>query len=385
MLETLFVVILLQDASFAGAIDRTIGPYYDEVFQNLTIFCNIINPESFSYENCTGAIDCVYGNISPSFSQALSIGGSISGLLPTILVLIGSPPLELIQTALLSPHRALATCCFTIGLPVTLFRQLRPLHQQLAHSNPLEPRVREWTFNLSSLSPGNRKKHLFFKIVADMLVLALAAIMIWQNYGVNSYVMIPWRCNSTWLVLAWPVACMAWLLIAVSMMLILKESITIHNAEDSTITYSIWRFMTLPYTLDMKPNSKKQPPELPKTTKDARSPEGSTTETIQVATCSVDIIEIAGKGVERVPISRTETFVSYGEHCITVKVVMPTNLGFRSWRTLEAFIEVMAVGIYLYATFILMSLVFFTAQRAIVFAIQMSICLSFVRIIGLLF
>jgi hypothetical protein len=178
---------------------------------------------------------------------------------------------------------------------------------------------------------------------------------------------------------------MAWLLIAVTMMLVLKESMTIHNAEDSTITYSIWRLMTLPYTLDMKPNSKKQPPELPKTTKDAQSPEGSTTETIQVATCSVDIIEIAGKGIERVPISRTETFVNYGEHCITVKVVMPTNLGFRSWRTLEAFIEVMAVGIYLYATFILMSLVFFTAQRAIVFAIQMSICLSFVRIIGLLF
>jgi hypothetical protein len=177
---------------------------------------------------------------------------------------------------------------------------------------------------------------------------------------------------------------MMWLLVALSFMFLMKESITIHNAEDSSITYSIWRLMTLPYTLQMKPNSKGIPPQLPKTTKDSSS-EGTTTETVQVATCSVDIIEVGSKGVERVPISRTETFLSYGEHCITVKVIMPTNFGLRSWRTFEAFIEVMAVGIYLYATFVLMSLVFFTAQRAIVFAIQMSICLSFVRIFGLLF
>jgi hypothetical protein len=115
----------------------------------------------------------------------------------------GSPPLELVQMAILSPHRALATCCFTIGLPVTLFRQLRPLHQQLAQSNPLAPRKREWTFNLSNLSKGNPKKHFFFKIVADALIIALAGIMIWQNFGVNSYVMIPWHCDYTWLVLAW--------------------------------------------------------------------------------------------------------------------------------------------------------------------------------------
>ena len=87
--ENFFIVILLlQDVK---AFDKTIGPFYDEVFQNLTNFCNITNPQSFSYENCTGAIDCVYGNISPSFSQALSIGSSIAGLLPTILVLIGLP------------------------------------------------------------------------------------------------------------------------------------------------------------------------------------------------------------------------------------------------------------------------------------------------------
>jgi hypothetical protein len=179
----------------------------------------------------------------------------------------------------------------------------------------------------------------------------------------------------------------SWLVIAVSLMFIMKEKIVIHNAADSSITYSVWKLMTLPYTLDMKPNSKmrNRPSQLPMTTKDPQPPKGPTTDTIQAATCAVDIIQLDGKDVRRVPVSRTETFVSYGEYCITMQVVMPTNFGVRSWRTLEAFIEVMAVGIYLYATFVLMSLIFFTAERAIVFATQMAICLSFVRVIGLLF
>jgi hypothetical protein len=104
---------------------------------------------------------------------------------------------------MLSPHRALATCCFTIGLPVGLFRQLRPLHQQLAQTNPLAPRIREWTFNLSNLSRGHWKRHMLFKIIADLMIIALAGIMIWQNYGVNTYVIIPWRCEYTWLLIAW--------------------------------------------------------------------------------------------------------------------------------------------------------------------------------------
>jgi hypothetical protein len=184
-----------------------------------------------------------------------------------------------------------------------------------------------------------------------------------------------------------PVACIMWLMVAVATMYIMKEKIIIHNAENSTVTYSIWQLMTLPYTLDMKCSSQtrdKQSSPLPKTTKDPMPSQGTTPDTIQVATCSVDVIEVDGKDVERVPISRTETYLSYGEYCITVKVIMPSEFGLRSWRTFETFIEVMAVGIYLYATFVLMSLVFFTAQRAIVFATQMAICLSFVRMFGLL-
>lgn len=184
-------------------------------------------------------------------------------------------------------------------------------------------------------------------------------------------------------------------------MFTLKEKIIIHNAEDSTITYSIWKLMALPYTLDMNSSSKTSPqrqapsPILPQTTNDLR-PAGRAVKTYSTAlTPSQDhAIEMTNSNSTEtlglnnssaLTLSRTETSISYQEHCITVQVIMPSNFGLRSWRTLETIIEVMAVGIYLYATFILMSLVFFTAQRATVFATQMAICLSFVRLIGLLF
>jgi hypothetical protein len=171
-------------------------------------------------------------------------------------------------------------------------------------------------------------------------------------------------------------------------MFLLKEKLTIHNAEDPSIKYSIWKLMTLPYTLDMKPTS--IPPsarsQLPETTKDALAGAQETAaETVRTTTYSVDIVQLDGKDTKRVPLARTETYLGYGEHCITVQIVMPSNFGVRSWRTLETTIEVLAVGIYLYATFVLMSLSFFTAERAIVFATQMAICLSFVRLFGLLF
>ena len=48
-------------------------------------------------------------------------------------------------------------------------------------------------------------------------------------------------------------------------------------------------------------------------------------------------------------------------------------------------IETIAVGIYLYATFVLTSLLFLNADKAIVYATVMAICLSVVRILVVLF
>ena len=84
-------------------------------------------------------------------------------------------------------------------------------------------------------------------------------------------------------------------------------------------------------------------------------------------------------------IRRSDTSVAYGSNCVTIRVVMPSNFGFRSWRWYEALIETTAVGIYLYATFVLTSLLFLNADKAIVYATVMAICLSVVRILTVLF
>jgi len=119
--------------------------------------------------------------------------------------LSGSPPLELVQLALVSPHRALASCWFSMGLLSGLFRQLRPLHSQLSNPNPLQPRIREWTVPLPAPSTG-KWPNLLGKAMVDVIILALAGIMLWQNWVVNSFTMIPWRCEYTYLLFCWRVS-----------------------------------------------------------------------------------------------------------------------------------------------------------------------------------
>lgn len=71
--------------------------------------------------------------------------------------------------------------------------------------------------------------------------------------------------------------------------------------------------------------------------------------------------------------------------CVTIRITMPSNFGWRSWRWYEAVIETMAVGIYLYATFVLTSLLFLNADKTIGYATVMAVCLSGVRVLTVLF
>ncbi|KAF2815757.1 uncharacterized protein BDZ99DRAFT_514403 [Mytilinidion resinicola] len=164
----------------AQALKRTVGPADDPRFQNASRICDGSDPKMFQFGTCSVLISCIFNNLDEAFKASLGTGTSIAALLPTILALIGSPPLELVQLALVSPHRALATCCFTIGLPSGLFRQLRPLHTQLSNPNPREPRVREWTIPLPSLS-DKEWHNIIAKIAIDALIMTLASIMLWRN------------------------------------------------------------------------------------------------------------------------------------------------------------------------------------------------------------
>lgn len=69
----------------------------------------------------------------------------------------------------------------------------------------------------------------------------------------------------------------------------------------------------------------------------------------------------------------------------TIKMHMPSSSGLRSWRTFEAFIETMAVGIYLFATFVLTSVLFLSGQEAIIYATVLILSQGVIRFLGLIF
>ena len=70
---------------------------------------------------------------------------------------------------------------------------------------------------------------------------------------------------------------------------------------------------------------------------------------------------------------------------IIVRITMPSKVGLLSWRWYEATLEALAVGIYLYATFVLTSAQFLSGQTSLTFAAIMGICMSLVRILGNIF
>lgn len=55
-----------------------------------------------------------------------------------------------------------------------------------------------------------------------------------------------------------------------------------------------------------------------------------------------------------------------------------------SWRWFESTIEALAVGVYLYATFVLTSSLFLSGQQAMIYATTMILSLSAIRILEVL-
>ncbi|KAL8957178.1 MAG: hypothetical protein Q9193_005484 [Seirophora villosa] len=408
----LSALVLSAVISQALAFTRTIGPPGDYRFVRASEACDGSNPKKFEFGECSVLIACIYDNIDEAFKASLSSGTNIASLLPTILVLIGSRPIELVELAFLSPHRAIAACCFTIGLPSSLFRQLRPLRLHPLNSNVTELRVRERTVFLPSIC-RSRSGHLLTKLTVDLVIVTLLGIMLWRNIYVTSFTTVPWRCEYTYLLpacfpMVTPIACISWLLIAVLLLYFMKESITIYNPANPAFKYSILGLMALPYTVTMNHPFEEglNVPALPGYTTEEEmgtistsnnngdETPGDTEEETDLVTTSyptrIERPRYQGSTSSRSPIvtktQRRETIsMPAGSNCVTIRITMPSSFGWRSWRSYEAVIETMAVGIYLYATFVLTSLLFLNADKAIVYAIVMAICLSFVRILTVLF
>lgn len=190
---------------------RTIGLASDPFYPNASRICNATAPGAFTRGRCGDLMECILNNIPTGYSAGMQAGGNIASLVPTTLALIGAPPLELVQLALVSPHRAVATCAFSIGLPSGLFRQLRPVIKRLSDRDSDAPKVRKWTLYLpmatGTAGAGKGFWMSFATIVAvDVVTLALAGVMLWYNWRVTNATMVTWRCEYGWLLFCWLVS-----------------------------------------------------------------------------------------------------------------------------------------------------------------------------------
>jgi hypothetical protein len=193
-----------------------------------------------------------------------------------------------------------------------------------------------------------------------------------------------------------PIACIFWLVITLGLLHIMKESAEFFHTTNPSERYSIWKLMALPYHFKpdrfQKLNNKINLSPLPSSTCN------------QESTLTKSIAEVVSSGTQKPDanmqiynrqqptlleptstIAHSDTIGVYGHDYITVRIVMKSNFGLRSWRCFETCIESLAVGIYLYATFILTSSLFLNADKAIHYLTILSIYLSAIRILGQLF
>lgn len=169
----------------------------------------------------------------------------------------------------------------------------------------------------------------------------------------------------------------------------MKESIEIYDGYGRRLDYSILDLMCIPYSF--VPRS--TPPQI------IMLPTSSTlNNTAPTTTCDIEAVNLGDTTREPIDrsvlgrptlpkrsINRSATLMAFEGNYIKTCITMPSNFGIRSWRCYEAIIEALAVGLYLYATFILTSTVFLNADRAIIYSTVMIVCLSAIRVLATLF
>lgn len=182
---------------------------------------------------------------------------------------------------------------------------------------------------------------------------------------------------------------MTWLILAVGLLHCMKESIEIYDGYNQKLNCNTWYLISLPYNFAPKRFPRLSNISAIPTIEDARpANETSKSGSTNVSELSSDLTHRQVLTRPPMPdraIQRSDTIASYDGAYIRVCITMPTNFGLCSWRWYEAIIESIAVGIYLYATFVLTSTLFLNADKAIIYSTVMTVCLSAVRILTSLF
>jgi hypothetical protein len=106
--------------------------------------------------------------------------------------------------ALVSPHRALATAAFSIGTPLKLLSQLSPLTPGFKPRKTETKRI--WSVSFAAMTETASKRHLAVKLVADIIIGGVTAIVLWQYWIINGGAMNQWKCESPLLVFLWYVS-----------------------------------------------------------------------------------------------------------------------------------------------------------------------------------
>ncbi|KAK0491532.1 hypothetical protein IW261DRAFT_1556676 [Armillaria novae-zelandiae] len=206
-------------------------------FQRSTNVSQAILPLATPQEDVPYLIDCILDSITSGQSAGLSAGASISALLPTVLALVGASPIELMEVIFSSPLCAVAMCVFGIGLPSGLFRQLHPGPVQRISSSRTVTRsihVRQRT----------TRRGVLGTYLADLVILTLAGVMLWRTWLVGSITMVTFRCEYSWLLFCWPMACLGWLVIAILGRFVVARNVSI-TFQEKEIS---WReALLLPY------------------------------------------------------------------------------------------------------------------------------------------
>ncbi|KAF2815756.1 uncharacterized protein BDZ99DRAFT_514402 [Mytilinidion resinicola] len=147
-----------------------------------------------------------------------------------------------------------------------------------------------------------------------------------------------------------PIACMVWLLIAVGLVLLMKESIEIYDGYSQKLDHNIWGLICLPYSFAPKqaPLRISNISTLP--TVDVANHDKSTPRFQSVDTRNAASNLAHSQVHHRLPMpdfQHSDTIASYDSSFIRTTITMPSNFGLHSWRWYEAIIESLAVGIYL--------------------------------------
>jgi hypothetical protein len=174
-----------------------------------------------------------------------------------------------------------------------------------------------------------------------------------------------------------PFTCIFWLLLSLSILWAMSESISVDlHFKDKVRTISILQFMMLPYrssshvtqhymdlgkTANVPIGTKAASPDT------GSEPTASTGSPSPVTTSSVGNPD---------PEDRPK---------IVLTIALPHETGIRSWRWYEAIIETLAVGVYLYATFVFTSCQFLSGNTGLTFVSIMALCSSLVRILENIF